>query len=1176
MKPTTLKIKTRIVFLTTLVFVVVVSVGSLFAGNVVFKHTQETLLQQQSLLQTLVVNQIDSGLQLRLDALQVISNQLHDGEALLDLQRMQQILDGRVILHRDFNGGMIIMDSDARMIIDSPIVPGRVGTDLSDRDHAKQVKATRKPMITHPLIGRGLQVPVFATSVPILADNGDFLGYLLGITRLNDSNQLTHLNQEVHGGTGNIYIIDFNNNVFVTSTRHYLAMKPLPSIDQSEILRRIHAGENQGLAQSFFDNRAAFSAQKLELIDWYVVHTIPEVIFNQSSWNLLKTLAWLGGLVALLFATLIYWVMRNQLKPLEQSAEKIHQMLIGSIPHAALPAPTKDEVGTLITAFNQKVAQLDQEATSRIRELNDHFMVILDNTTDYIYFKDASGRMKFCSQNLANLTGYSSWKEMEGKLDTEIFPADVAKVYAEEEEVVYKQGVAVINHVAPYENQAGERGWVQTNKWPVFSEDGKKVIGLFGISRDITKRVQLEESMQRAISALKQAESLARIGSWTLDLVNNELSWSDEAFNIFEIDKTKFVATYEFFLALVHPEDREEVNKAYKDSLRNKEKYSITHRLLMIDGRIKYVEEQGESTYDDAGNALRSYGAIQDITERWHAEQQLRIAASVFDSQEGMLVTDVEGTILRVNKAFTEITGYSEDEAVGQNPRILNSGLQSHDFYTAMWETILTEGRWEGEVWNRRKDGVVYPEYLRVTAVKDKNGTLSHYVGTIVDITQSKAAAEQIEFLAYYDPLTKLPNRRLLFERLNHALASSKRNGFYGALLFVDLDYFKVLNDAHGHPVGDILLQQVSTRLLNNLREGDTAARIGGDEFVILLENISEDPVEASELAELVAKKIHNQLNQPYQLDQLSYLNSSSIGITLFSGKELQGDELLTQADIAMYQAKIQGRNGIKFFDPKMQQQISAREELRQALQKALERNEFELYYQVQVDSKGQPIGVEALIRWNHPEKGTVPPINFIPLAEETQLILPIGQWVLETVCAQLQHWHHCPSTSHLVISINVSAIEFRQSNFVELILTTLEKYAIDPSKLKLELTESILIESVDDTISKMQSLSQAGIRFSLDDFGTGYSSLQYLKKLPIDQLKIDQSFVRDIYQDNNDRTIVKTIISMAQGLGIDVIAEGVETQAQKDFLHRHGCEHYQGYLFGKPLPLREFEGLLK
>jgi diguanylate cyclase (GGDEF)-like protein len=440
----------------------------------------------------------------------------------------------------------------------------------------------------------------------------------------------------------------------------------------------------------------------------------------------------------------------------------------------------------------------------------------------------------------------------------------------------------------------------------------------------------------------------------------------------------------------------------------------------------------------------------------------------------------------------------------------------------------------------------------------------------------SHNAAEEIQHLAFYDPLTRLPNRRLLMDRLKLAMTSSSRTGKYGALLFLDLDNFKTLNDTLGHDIGDLLLQQTARRIESSVREGDTVSRFGGDEFVLMLENLSEQPLETASHTKYVGTKILDALNQPYDLNSYNYNISSSIGATLFIGQQTGIDELFKQADIAMYQAKKGGRNSLSFFDPQMQANINSQVVLEKDLGIAIDKGQFVLYYQIQVDSSRRALGAEALIRWQHPERGLVSPVQFIQLAEEKGLIVPIGKWVLEKACAQLKAWQRNTLTKELTLSVNVSAKQFHQANFVGQVQEAVKNHSVNPHLLRLEPTESILLKNIEETIQIMNELKAFGVRFALDDFGTGFSSLQYLKKLPLYQLKIDQSFVRDLVFDSNDQAIVRTIIAMAHSLNLEVIAEGVETEQQQLLLQGNGCNHYQGFLFGKPMPIEEFEASLK
>lgn len=564
-----------------------------------------------------------------------------------------------------------------------------------------------------------------------------------------------------------------------------------------------------------------------------------------------------------------------------------------------------------------------------------------------------------------------------------------------------------------------------------------------------------------------------------------------------------------------------------------------------------------------------------DMSALAKAEQELRIAAAAFDSQQGMLITDRLGVILRVNSSFTLTTGYSEAEAVGQSPRLLSSDRHSAEFWASMWQSLHTVGSWQAEVWNKRKNGEIYADWVIINAVRDADGEVTHFVGTLTDISQRKEAEGKIIRLAFYDPLTNLPNRRLMQDRLHQAISASQRNQSCGALLCLDIDNFKLLNDSVGHEVGDLLLQQIAQRLTDNIRDCDTVARFGGDTFLIMLEDLGDDPVLAATKAELIAQKLLDLLRQPHPLPYQTYQGSVSMGITLFGAPQDSADTLIQRVELAMYQAKSAGRNTLRFFDPQMQAVVSSRAALEVGLRGALGQNQFLLYYQAQVDQDGHVIGVEALLRWQDPQRGLVSPAEFIPLAEETGLILPLGLWVLEAACQQLVLWADRAELAHLTVAVNVSALQFQQSDFAEQVLAVLARTGARADRLKLELTESLLVSNVDDVVAKMKVLKASGVGFSLDDFGTGYSSLSYLKRLPLDQLKIDQTFVRNLLVDADDAAIARMIVALADSLGLEVIAEGVETAAQLEYLAGLGCRRFQGYLFSQALPVQSFEAFV-
>ncbi|MES2257400.1 MAG: EAL domain-containing protein [Pseudomonadota bacterium] len=560
--------------------------------------------------------------------------------------------------------------------------------------------------------------------------------------------------------------------------------------------------------------------------------------------------------------------------------------------------------------------------------------------------------------------------------------------------------------------------------------------------------------------------------------------------------------------------------------------------------------------------------------ERQVADARILDQAALLDkAQDAIIVRDFQSVILFWNKGAERLYGWRADEALGRHMFDLMSVDQiDRDSIAA---ELIHRGEWSGEIEQRRKDGSTFVVEGHWSLVSDGDGTPKSVLEINTDITKRKADEEEILQLAFYDSLTHLPNRALLLDRLGHALAGCSRTHKTGALLFIDLDHFKSLNDTLGHDKGDLLLQQVAQRLLTCVRYSDTVARLGGDEFVILMENLPAGVDQHSAPAHVVAEKILNAFGDAFNLGGYEHRTTPSIGIAQFDEHAGSIEELLRQADLAMYQAKEAGRNTMRFFDPRMQAAVSERVALEHDLREALERNECVLYYQPQLNAQSKVIGAEALIRWRHPQRGMVPPNDFIGLAEETGLIIPLGQWVLRTACDQLASWATSPRTAHFTLAVNVSICQFRHPGFVGEVLDILIKSGANPRRLKLELTESLLIDDVEATIAKMGTLKQAGIGFSLDDFGTGYSSLGYLKRLPLDQLKIDQSFVRDIMTDPNDAAIARTVVALGHSLGLAIIAEGVETEAQRCFLVENGCTEFQGYLFSKPLPIAQFHEFL-
>lgn len=562
----------------------------------------------------------------------------------------------------------------------------------------------------------------------------------------------------------------------------------------------------------------------------------------------------------------------------------------------------------------------------------------------------------------------------------------------------------------------------------------------------------------------------------------------------------------------------------------------------------------------------------EDITGKNQAESQMRLAAKVIENtQEGVVIANAELQIVSVNPAFEKLTGYSARESIGQSPSLLKSGYHDDNFYHLMWQRLHKEGCWQGEIWNRRKGGEIYPEWLNISCIRDNNGVITHYIGVFSDISTQKQFQERLHDLAYYDVLTKLPNRQLFQDRLKMSLARAQREGKELAVLFIDTDRFKAINDSLGHSMGDKVLQKLAEWLTKTLRKGDTISRLGGDEFTIIIPDI-----EHAESVAHIAAKLLEVSSQPLAIDGHLLHVSLSIGISIFPDDATGEEELLQQADTAMYRAKAEGGGRFQFYEQAMGARGLERLALEHELRVALENDLLQLAYQPQVDlQSGRWLGVEALARWHHPRWGWVPPAVFIPLAEEVDLIGKVGLWVLRKACRQHRAWLDA-GLEPGCIAVNLSTIQLRQEDLTEMIARTLEQAKLDGNRLGLELTESMFMGNVENTIEVLRAIGNLGVEIAVDDFGSGYSSLNYLKVLPIDKLKIDRSFIKDLPQNCDDAAIATTIVAMAKTLGLKVIAEGVETEQQRAFLLEQGCDAMQGFLFSPPVFAEEIETMLR
>lgn len=679
---------------------------------------------------------------------------------------------------------------------------------------------------------------------------------------------------------------------------------------------------------------------------------------------------------------------------------------------------------------------------------------------------------------------------------------------------------------------------------------------LICVVRDISEQVYLS-------NILEQSQAVAKLGSWVQTIDSEELFWTNEVYSIFEYDK-KATITFELFFARIHPDDRDELINGFNSSIENNTPYQSEYRILLPDGRLKYVLDNAEHIYDSHNQHIQSIGTIQDITQQKENTEKHQLSFKVFnDTHEGILITNAQQIIVEVNPAFTAITGYSHEEIIGQHFNVLNSGKQSEEFYEHIWQSIDTCGFWQGELWNRTKQGELYAELLNISSLKNDFDEVTHFVGVFSDITQSKKQLEKLNQMAHYDVLTKLPNRTLFVDRFQQSIAHSERTGHQLAVCFLDLDNFKPINDNYGHEAGDLLLVEVAKRIKTCIRNEDTVSRQGGDEFAILLNDIK-----STSQYEKMMCRIHRILSLPYLIDGVELHITASSGVTLYPSDTGDIDTLLRHADHAMYQSKLNGKNRFHLYSPASDQRIIQKNLLVDEVKQALANNELELYFQPKVNmATGEVFGAEALIRWNHPQKGIIPPLDFLPLIENTPLDVDVGEWVIKSSLQHIDEWLKRGLT--LELSINISSNHLLSSSFVKELEKSLAQYPLHYSQyLQLEILESSVFGDIQTLTHIIESCqNKLGVAFSLDDFGTGYSSLTHLRRLPVNTIKIDRSFVRDILDDPSDFAIIEGVIALTKSFNRHVIAEGVETTNHGLMLLLMGCESAQGYQIAKPMP---------
>lgn len=828
----------------------------------------------------------------------------------------------------------------------------------------------------------------------------------------------------------------------------------------------------------------------------------------------------------------------------------------------------------------EKQSDALREANLRQLEQSSFIQRVMDTTGALMILLGPDGRLRQINQRCSEMLDVTGRGLDERVLDEWLHPDErraLDKLLGQLPWPVYSPLFEAVHRVGNYTaehrllGRDGKYRYYWLEACIQYNQQGKEE-GAVVCATDISSLKHQQERLHHSESLLKEAQHIAHLGHWEKDLATGELTWSEEVDRIFEIDAAACPPAFPVLTDPVHPDDRAAINQAYLASQSGDDPVTIDHRLLFADGRVKWLRKCFITHRDTDGRPRRLVGTVQDVTAERLIDEQLVLAASVFESSlNGILITDANARIIKVNSTFTEILGYGAEEVLGQKPNLFKSGYHDKAFYRKLWSTLKLAGRWQGEIWDRRKNGESVPLWQSISAVYDGEGNIIRYIGVFYDLSEQKRTAEHIHHLAYYDSLTDLPNRQLFVERCEQALDKVRRNGQTLAVLFLDLDRFKHVNDSLGHPVGDELLRAVAQRLKNTLRHGDVVARLGGDEFIVLLED-----TENHDVVEYVARKILEGLAQPFIAQEHKLEIGTSIGISCYPEDGEDATTLIKHADLALYQAKEQGRGNFQFYDVRLTERAQERLFLESELREALNRDALIVHYQPQYSlADDRLIGAEALLRWRHHERGLIPPDKFISIAEDSGLIVPIGEWVLRSACRQAKAWLDA-GYDFQRMAVNLSGVQIERGDMLATVARALADTGLPPQHLELEITETYIMQQAQLNIRVMEDLRALGVALAIDDFGTGQSSLGYLKRLPVDKLKIDRSFVMDIPQDSNDMAITRAIIALGHNLHLTVLAEGIETVEQAAFLKELGCDEAQGYYFSRPMDSASFREFLQ
>ena len=863
----------------------------------------------------------------------------------------------------------------------------------------------------------------------------------------------------------------------------------------------------------------------------------------------------LGAQLAISMALIVLFLNRRLLKPLRRLMRFSDRLSHGDF-DTRLVSGSHDELGRLAAQLEQMRAAIRQ-LFEDVGQREERFRTIVTQVPGAVFRYRPDGPIDFVSDAIEEIAGYSARQFMRGSTH-----AWVDLICPEDRRAHRRAVKQAVLEVQPYAleyriiDSFGTERWVAENGQPQAGEQG--VTWVDGIIADISQRKHHEMRIEALLT--EQSAILDNVMFGVMFVRHRRIiSVNRRCEDLFGYDPGQMMGK-STAIVFTSSYDFEEAGERQYPALAAGGDFSEERQYQRRDGSLFWALVSGCALDPQRPNE-GSIWVYADITARKEAEEKLRLSATVLEHiADGVMVVDAHGIIVTVNPAFTQITGYTEAEAVGRHSSLTRSARHDAGFYQAMWDELKASGFWRGEIWHQRKNGELYLEWLTISAVRDTHATTTHYVGVFSDITLIKESQEKLDHMAHHDPLTALPNRLLFHDRLQHALLRAARDDEQLAVLFIDLDRFKNVNDTLGHHVGDELLQKVAGQLTARLREGDTLARLGGDEFIVLLERIDGEYG-----ATQVAEKLVTMFEQPFTVAGHELFVTCSVGISLYPDDALDLNMLIRNADVAMYQAKARGRNGYRFYAPSMTGEGVERLRLETFLRRSIEKHEIFLNYQPQVEiDTGRLVGVEALVRWNHPELGLVPPARFIPLAEDSGFINQLGKWVLDEACRQMMRWQ-AQGLRVPKMAVNLSVKQFERGSIAGMVADILQETGLEPQRLQLEVTESVIMNT-GDALGFINDLHAIGVGLAIDDFGTGYSSLAYLKQLPVQTLKIDRSFIKDISTDVNDEAIAIAIIQLGKSMQLSVIAEGVETEEQAAFLLRHGCKLAQGYFYSRPV----------